>query len=91
MVVGDRGDNRGQRLGDDVRGIEAPAEPGLEEGDIGGVAGEGQHGGGGRHLEEGGGLVAIHALDLLQQVRQPGIVDQRAAKPDPLVEPDQMG
>ena len=54
---------------DDVGGVEAAAEPDLQQQRIRGLAREGEEGGGGRDLEEGDGLAAVRALAFLEQLQ----------------------
>ena len=61
VVVADRRDHRGERRVDDVGGVEAAAEPDLEQRDIGGMLGEEEEGDRRGDLEEGDRLAAIGA------------------------------
>ena len=67
VVERDRGDGAQPGPGEDVGGVEAPAQADLEQHHIGGLAGEGQKRGGGGDLEEGDRFGAVRALAFLQE------------------------
>ena len=79
--IGDRRDARQPPAGRPRWWLsQPPAQPDLEQGDIGRGAREGQEGGGGRDLEEGDRLAADCLLAFLQERREIVVVDQPAGR-----------
>ena len=91
MVHGHRHDDRERRLADGVGGVEAAAEPGFQQHDVGGGAGKGQEGGDGGDLEKGDRAALVGLFADFQDIAQAFIVDDLAGHPDAFVEAHQMG
>ncbi len=94
VVDRNRRDHRGQRMFDDVGGVEPAAETDLEQDHVGRIAGEEEKSGGRGDLEMGDRPVVVDALDLDQRVGELVVVDEAAAASfgdaDALVKPDEM-
>src|SRR5581483_7704854 len=94
VVHRDRGDHRGERVLDDVGGVEAAAEPDLEERVVGGVIGKQDEGRRGGDLELRNRGAAIGALGFEQRIDQGILVDEMpaalGAEADAFVEGDEV-
>src|SRR6185312_5099108 len=90
MVERHRRDRRNERRGEHVAGVEAAAESGLDQRDVGGLAREREKRRRRGDLEIGDVLAVIDALAFLEKRDQPLVVDQRATDADTLVEADEM-
>ena len=91
MVETDRGDNRHQRLFNNIGSVQPPAETHFQETHISRGFGKRQEGGCGGHLEKGNRLAIIGRLDPAQNIHQIIFPDQVAGNPDPFAERNQMG
>ena len=83
VVEGDRRDDAQRRPGDDIGGVEPPAETDLEDHGVGGGLGEGQEGGGGGDLEERHRIAGVDALDGGEPLHQLGFADGARPAPRP--------
>ena len=72
VVDGDRGDDGEARPVDDVGGVEAAAEPDLEQREVGRGLGHREEGGGGGDLEEGDRLAGVRGLAAFAASRRGG-------------------
>ena len=74
-----------------VGGVQPPAQPGFQDADIGGFAGEGQQRSRGGDLEKGDGFVAVGDFGFLEQGDQVSIVQQSSGNSHPLGKADRWG